>query len=457
MEIIIINNISDNLKNQIDKFVGNKTNESHYFLIQVGERGSENILRNGRYKAYDHHFRLFNNNDIVLVYFTKQSIDYKQQLKKIYRIIDISKQNNDIQLSEEYELKGIVLDTIKYAIKIGKLKSIFNKLGQQSFNMMKINKSDYDSILLLDKEQIQISSNELSDYERLHNFISKIMDAKTTYQPIMIRTILENGIALKETIDEKIRLENPNKENIFVSRELYEVLVDKHKIVKLDSNSYKLNLVSSLSQNEIDKLIELCNQEIVRIRENYQLLKKMYLKSILVFLINIIKREENIFGNEIYGIYEDEQGKGIRKSPLPPDEMVNEPHYLHNLIRGVYTLANDEYALSIQLNPQSKWDLEIDRNHPTLKINYDFRQVPTYKPNITKLQNCYKNDVPIGIIFKTIKGKNKILGLGKIVSFNTTKFVIDSYGISEEESILLKEETIKEFDASLAHARIIKN
>ena len=421
---------SGNLKNQIDKFVSNKTNESQYFLIQVGERGSENILRNGRYKAYDHHFRLFNNNDIVLVYFTKQSIDYKQQLKKTYRIIDISKQNNDIQLSEEYELKGIALDTIKYAIKIGKLKSIFNKLGQQSFNVVKINKSDYDSILLLDKEQIQIFNNELSDYERLHNFISKIMDAKTTYQPIMIRTILENGIALKETIDEKIRLENPNKENIFVSRELYEVLVDKHKIVKLDGNSYKLNLVSSLSQNELDKLIELCNQEIVRIRENYQLLEKnVSQKHISILKKFNKKRGKYLRANEIYGIYEDEQGKGIRKSPLPPDEMVNEPHYLHNLIRGVYTLANDEYALSIQLNPQSKWELEIDRNHPTLRINYDFRQDPTYKPDITKLQNCYKNDVPIGIIFKTIKGKNKILGLGKIVSFNKTKFVIDSYGI----------------------------
>ena len=41
---------SDNLKNQIDKFVGNKTNESQLFLIQVGERGSENILRNGCYR-----------------------------------------------------------------------------------------------------------------------------------------------------------------------------------------------------------------------------------------------------------------------------------------------------------------------------------------------------------------------------------------------------------------------
>lgn len=49
-----------------------------------------------------------------------------------------------------------------------------------------------------------------------------------------------------------------------------------------------------------------------------------------------------------------------------------------------------------------------------------------------------------------LKAKNKILGLGKIVSSTSTKFLIDSYGISPEESKLLKEETIKEFDDSLA-------
>jgi uncharacterized protein DUF262 len=159
------------------------------------------------------------------------------------------------------------------------------------------------------------------------------------------------------------------------------------------------------------------------------------------------KRGKYLKADEIYGKKKD---KNVNKSPLPPDEIVNEPHYMHNLITGVYWLSGDEFALSIQLNPKSKWELEIDRNHPTLRINYDFGSNARYKSQISKLENCYKNDVPIGIIFKTIKTKNKILGLGKIVSFNSTKFVIDSYGISEQESKLLKEETIREFDESLA-------
>ena len=123
---------------------------------------------------------------------------------------------------------------------------------------------------------------------------------------------------------------------------------------------------------------------------------------------------------------------------------------MHNLVTGVFWLANDPYALSIQLNPTSKWELEIDRNHPTLRVNYDFGSDPKYKTQIEKLQNCFKNGIPIGIIFKTIKAKNKILGLGKITLVNNTKFVLDSYGISEKESSLLKEQTIQEFDKSLA-------
>jgi len=175
-------------------------------------------------------------------------------------------------------------------------------------------------------------------------------------------------------------------------------------------------------------------------------------KNISKIHIDILKkfherRGKYLRADEIYG---EKKAGDLKKSPLPPDKIVNEPHYMHNLITGVYWLSGDEYALSIQLNPKSKWELEIDRIHPTLRINYDFGQDPRYKPQISKLENCYKNDVPIGIIFKTVKAKNKILGLGKIVSLNSSKFVIDSFGISEEESRLVKEETIKEFDESLA-------
>ena len=286
------------------------------------------------------------------------------------------------------------------------------------------------------------------DYEGLNNFIKNIMDSKTTYQPIMIKTLLQNGPTSKLDLDMVIRKENPNKGNDFVSHEVYEVLVDKHKVVKLEAGKFELNLSQPLTSNEKHSLIALCDQEISRIREIQELSGKKVSELHLAILKKFHKKSgKYLKAEEIYGMKKDTD---IKKTPLPPDEDVQEPHYMHNLITGVFWLSGDDYALSIQLNPKSKWELEIDRDHPTLRIVYDFGNNPVYKSQINKLKNCYENDVPIGLIFKTLKAKNKILGLGKIVSFNDTKFIIDSYGISEQQSRFLKEETIREFDKSLA-------
>ena len=142
----------------------------------------------------------------------------------------------------------------------------------------------------------------IRDYKWLYDFITKTMNAKTNYQPIMIRTILEEGVVLKEMIDQKIRLENPDKQNDFVSREVYEVLVDKHKIVKLDVNGYKLDLHHPLTMTERYKLIDLCNQEISRIKEIQELLEKGVSKT----HVDIIKKFYNKRGkylqaSELYG------------------------------------------------------------------------------------------------------------------------------------------------------------
>lgn len=303
-----------------------------------------------------------------------------------------------------------------------------------------------NSISLWQMDWVWFIISSTLDYEGLYNFISNTMDAKTTYQPLMIRTLLEKGTASKEDLDEKIRQENPNKENEFASQEVYELLVDKHKIVKLEANSYKLNLAQ-------ERLVELCNQEIVRIRE----IKGLKGKNISETHLDILKKFHKKTGKYLSAeeIYGKKGSLDTKKSPLPADEDVNEPHYMHNLITGIYWPSGDEYALSIQLNPKSKWELEIDRSCPTLRINY-VSPYPKYKSQMSKLENCYRNNVPIGIIFKTLKAKNKILGLGKIVSFSNNKFVIDSFGISEQQSRLLKEETIREFDESLADPEFAK-
>jgi len=158
--------------------------------------------------------------------------------------------------------------------------------------------------------------------------------------------------------------------------------------------------------------------------------------------------------SKIYGSRDKE--KGGKKFPVEPDELVVEPHYMHNLVKGVYKPKNDDYAQSIMLNPKSKWELEIDRESPTLNINYDFGEYDKYKEQIEPLKKCYEDGIPIGILFRTVKGRYKCLGLGVITSQTNARFVIESFGISDEDSSTLKNETISEFENSLQDPELTK-
>jgi len=142
---------------------------------------------------------------------------------------------------------------------------------------------------------------------------------------------------------------------------------------------------------------------------------------------------------------------GIRKkdekSALLPDSDVDSPHYMHNLVKGVYKPEKSNFAQSIMLNPKSRWQLEILRDYPTLKIRYDFEDPDVYSNDISYLKKCMEIDLPIGIFFRLKRDKYKCLGLGKIISHEGTVFEIESYGISEKESKELKEKSLKEYDA----------
>jgi len=121
--------------------------------------------------------------------------------------------------------------------------------------------------------------------------------------------------------------------------------------------------------------------------------------------------------------------RGVSK--IPPDNIVSAPHYMHNLVRGVYKPEGDEYALSIQMNPESKWGTEIDFETGKWKIDYDFGEVQKYSSDINALTKCMQDNVPIGIILKLRRGENQILGLGKITKADGSKFEIIPYDIDE--------------------------
>ena len=141
-------------------------NNRNFFLIQVSEYGSQNILNNSTYehsdwksnqRDYDH--GKVKIGDYLLVYFSGNAIDFQQQLKKIYRVDFISKDNIQFKLYEVKDLSGITLKKIQEAVVNKILPKTFRNLGLQGFNIAKIDKSDYDSILLLDKNFVNM--NEL--------------------------------------------------------------------------------------------------------------------------------------------------------------------------------------------------------------------------------------------------------------------------------------------------------
>ena len=154
--------------NLIPDLKDKKTEENHrnFFLIQVSKFGSENILNNLTYehsdwksnqRDYDH--GKVKMGDYLLVYFSGNAIDFQQQLKKIYRVDFISKDNIQFKLYEVKDLNGITLKKIQEAVVNKILPKTFRNLGLQGFNIGKIDKSDYDSILLLDKNFV--NKNEL--------------------------------------------------------------------------------------------------------------------------------------------------------------------------------------------------------------------------------------------------------------------------------------------------------
>ena len=195
--------------------------------------------------------------DILVIYFASNSIEFEGQIGKVYRVDSVSEDNVRFNISEIKELHGITLGVIKDAIQNGKIRNeVFNKVGQQGFNIIEIEKSDFDQLLSLDNAH---TSEKLLNFVDLQKFILDKMQMQANYQPIMIRMLLvSGGKASKDDISTKIREHNPhNQEQDFKNIPVYDVL-KKHGIVRREENYYNLNN-SELTEEQRRQLIFLCN------------------------------------------------------------------------------------------------------------------------------------------------------------------------------------------------------
>lgn len=266
------------------------------------------------------------------------------------------------------------------------------------------------------------------------------------YQPVVIKTLNQNdGKASKPKIIQELQNANPEfPDGYFTTSSVFRVLSKNNFIIKFNEKEKQYELINYDSFTTAQKawITTYCDVKIgTEVKDFLEKFDGIVNKTQLQVLRKFSKKSgKNMRAKRIFG----DREKGEK---LPADRYVDEKHYLHNLIRGVYKPEGVKFAQALMSSPQSRWELELDREHPTLRIIYDFHDSSEHKVDIDSMNECFKINLPIGLFFRLKKNLYKCLGLGKIVSVTGTKFIIDSFGIPYEESSSLKEQTLLEYDS----------
>jgi len=163
------------------------SNSLQYFLVQVGDFGSNHILNEGFYQhefwetaSRDSDHAKVKAGDRLIVYYSSTAQANQELLKTIYSVTSVTKDNVRFFIEPWMELKGLSLEQIRDAVDKKQLSDTFRKVGQQGFNISKLTKEDYDAILrldggvpniIVDKQTPEIHSmyenSDFSEYERI--------------------------------------------------------------------------------------------------------------------------------------------------------------------------------------------------------------------------------------------------------------------------------------------------
>jgi hypothetical protein len=278
------------------------------------------------------------------------------------------------------------------------------------------------------------------NYDELLIFISKRKKRRlqANYQPLVIKNLVQNnGKLKKQKLLEIIQKSNPElTDEKAKGIEVFTVL-ENLNILSRNADNLELTLSRINSEQEIE-LIQHCNDwiENVLIKKEIDCLSK---KGVGEKTIKGLIKWWKLRGK----IKTRDQMKGIG---VDSDEEI-EGEIIHGTVRGVYNIEGEEFALSIQSNPDSKYDMEFDREHSTIKLNYIFKDSKNYESDIALLEKSFKNNIPLGLVIVLTTNKWKILGLSKITEHPSKRhFIFELYGISDKESERLKEECFEEYD-----------
>lgn len=284
-------------------------------------------------------------------------------------------------------------------------------------------------------------------FEELKNYLQDRMKIsfEYNYQPVMIKQLNENeGKCPKQEIQEELHKSNPQYPAEHFKKFPFEILV-KNNIVELIDDVYILKSFKTYENNpeKINSISWYCEQ-VIRVCNDINKLRN-FENEVDKVQLQVLEEILRLRGKDRTS---QQLGWSNGGNAFLKHDKIDKPFLFHPLsCGGTYIPEHSKYAQSFFLNPVSKWGNEIDHNCKTLKINYDYGDSlgTQHKRHVKAMTACKQLGLPVGIFFRLKDGKYRCLGLGRVTSIIGNNFVIESFGITDEESIQLKEDVIKDY------------
>jgi len=155
--------------------------DTRFFLLLPNELGSSQLLEN----SYTHvgwsdpgdqkpkKYGEVKIGDIILVYFAAKSVTHAMLLKTAYKVVDVSKNHETLDLKPVKALFGIPYQKIKELRESGELGEKFNPIGYP-LNFTEISRQDYRDALFVDSK-LKPSMDE-GTFLTANSAVKKIME-----------------------------------------------------------------------------------------------------------------------------------------------------------------------------------------------------------------------------------------------------------------------------------------
>jgi len=300
----------------------------------------------------------------------------------------------------------------------------------------------------------------LLDFGGLDDFLLKRIQMARgyNYQPVVIKILNQNdGKATKEKLQQELHNVNPEFPPEHFKEYPFDILINNN-IIKYNKtdNTYTLSAFDIYKDQPNGKgwITTWCDEKILEantIAEIEKLSDIGVSDKVRKAMLWYWKRRGKTYSR-------DSLSKPNKDGVIDENLLLDSDQRLHGMVKGVYQAKGEEFPQAITLNPDSKWEMELKTEHPTIRIDYDFKSdEKNYKDQISWIEKTRKENLPIGVAFCVGKNKWRILGLCKIKEkIGDTLYRFEHWGISDQESKKLKDDAIRDYDHHHAQRELRK-